>query len=274
MHVITSACSLCGFCVLQVHPYEHSFLYTYFSSSRFTTKISDMPNKNSLGLLKKGAAKQSRIKNIVWHLRWLVRTGADISLQPSGLVRPRNDIKLRPSRLVGSRTVIKLQLSANQLSLGRFFRFQEAMQKAAKRQFKKIFVYTCSCISPCIYDRTNPIVCNLILVLVLTNTLGSNLISVLDPTNLLGCNLISALYHTSPLGCRLISAPVLTNHLKCHTIFLILLGCLAVPFFNSFRLFLCSYQLMVQCMRTYINTQTILTCMMIATVTHTFKSFM
>ena len=47
-----------------------------------------MLNKNSLGLLKKGAAKQSRIKSIAWHLRWLVRTRADISLRPSGLVRP------------------------------------------------------------------------------------------------------------------------------------------------------------------------------------------
>ena len=67
-------------------------------------KISDMLNKNSLGLLKKGAAKQSRIKSIVWHLRWPVRTRADISLCPSGLVRSRTDIKLRPSELVRSRT--------------------------------------------------------------------------------------------------------------------------------------------------------------------------
>ena len=40
-----------------------------------------MLNKNSLELLKKGAAKQQRI---IWHLRWLVRTRADISLRPSG----------------------------------------------------------------------------------------------------------------------------------------------------------------------------------------------
>ena len=59
-----------------------------------------MLNKNSLGLLKKGAAKQSRIKSIAWSLRWLVRTRADISLRPSGLVRPRTDIKLRPSAFV------------------------------------------------------------------------------------------------------------------------------------------------------------------------------
>ena len=49
------------------------------------------------GAVKKGAAKQSRIKNIAWHLRWLVRTRAAISLRPSGLVRPRTDIKLQPS---------------------------------------------------------------------------------------------------------------------------------------------------------------------------------
>ena len=52
-----------------------------------------MLNKNSLGLLKKGAAKQSRIKSIAWHLRWLVRPRADISLQPSGLARPRTNIR-------------------------------------------------------------------------------------------------------------------------------------------------------------------------------------
>ena len=52
------------------------------------TKTNDMLNKNSLGLLKKGAAKQSRIKSIAWHLRWFVRRRADISLRPSGLVRP------------------------------------------------------------------------------------------------------------------------------------------------------------------------------------------
>ena len=39
------------------------------------------------GAVKKGAAKQSRIKNIMWHLRWLVRTRADIKLQPIGLLR-------------------------------------------------------------------------------------------------------------------------------------------------------------------------------------------
>ena len=70
-----------------------------------------MLNKNSLGLLKKGTANQSRIKSIVWHLRWLVRTRADISLRPSGLVRSRTDIKLQPSESVRSRTDIKLQPS-------------------------------------------------------------------------------------------------------------------------------------------------------------------
>ena len=72
-------------------------------------KISDMLNKNSLGLLKKGAAKQSRIKSTVWHLRWLVRTRADISLRPSGLVRSRTDIKLQPNAFVRTWTNFKLQ---------------------------------------------------------------------------------------------------------------------------------------------------------------------
>ena len=45
------------------------------------TKISDMLQS---GAVKKGVAKQSRIKSIAWHLRWLVRTRADISLRPSG----------------------------------------------------------------------------------------------------------------------------------------------------------------------------------------------
>ena len=77
--------------------------------------ISNMLSKNSLGLLKKGVAKQSRIKSIAWHLRWLVRTRADVSLrpnvslQPSGLVRPRTDIKLRPRAFVRTRTDFKLQ---------------------------------------------------------------------------------------------------------------------------------------------------------------------
>ena len=76
-----------------------------------------------------------------------------------------------------------------------------------------------------LYDLPNPTVCNLKSVLVLTNALGRNLISVLGLTN--------------PLGRRLISALVLTSHLKCQAILLILL-CLAAPFFNSPRLFLLS----------------------------------
>ena len=86
----------------EVHP------YVYYKLG-LITKISDMLNKNSLGLFKKGAAKQSRIKRIVWHLRWLVRTRADISLRPSGLVRSRTDIKLQPSAFVRTRTNFKLQ---------------------------------------------------------------------------------------------------------------------------------------------------------------------
>ena len=58
-------------------------------------------NKNILGLIKKSTAKQIRIKMIIWHSRWLVRTrAADISLWPSGSVRPKTDIKLRPKALV------------------------------------------------------------------------------------------------------------------------------------------------------------------------------
>ena len=71
-----------------------------------------MLSKNSLGLLKKGAAKQSRIKSIAWHLRWLVRKRADIGLRPSGLVRSITDIKLWPSELVRSSTDVNLRPSA------------------------------------------------------------------------------------------------------------------------------------------------------------------
>ena len=39
-------------------------------------------NQKQPGAVKKGTAKQSRIKNIVWYLRWLVRTRADINLRP------------------------------------------------------------------------------------------------------------------------------------------------------------------------------------------------
>ena len=77
-----------------------------------------MLSKNSPELLKKGAAKQSRIKSNAWHLRWLVRTRADISLRPSGLVRPRTDIELRPSAFVRTRTNFKLQT----VGLGRSYK--------------------------------------------------------------------------------------------------------------------------------------------------------
>ena len=61
------------------------------------------------GGVKKGAAKQSRIKSYMCYLRWLVRTRADISLQPNGSVRPKTDVKLQPSVLVRTRTDIKLR---------------------------------------------------------------------------------------------------------------------------------------------------------------------
>ena len=88
---------------------------------------------------------------------------------------------------------------------------------------------------------TNPLGRNLISVLVLTNPLGRNLISVFVLTNPLGRNLISSLSYpfTCSFGRRLISALVLTSHLKCQTTLLILL-CLAAPFFNGPRLFLFS----------------------------------
>ena len=113
-----------------------------------------MLNKNSLGLLKKGAAKQSRIKSITWHLRWLVRTRADISLRPSELVRPRTDIKLRPSAFVRTRTDFKLQtvgledhtrtdtrasLHTNlfKLSFGRFFARNLKLKKRPNDNLKR-----------------------------------------------------------------------------------------------------------------------------------------
>ena len=113
-----------------------------------------MLNKNSLGLLKKGAAKQSRIKSIAWHLRWLVRTRADISLRPSELVRPRTDIKLRPSAFVRTRSDFKLRqldwedhtrtdtrasLHTNlfKLSFGRFLSFKFRAKKQPNDNFKR-----------------------------------------------------------------------------------------------------------------------------------------
>ena len=84
----------------------------------FVSALVYMLSKNSLGLLKKGVAKQSRIEIITWHLIWLVRTRADISLRPSGLVRPRTDIKLRPSAFVRTKTDFKLQI----VGLGRSYK--------------------------------------------------------------------------------------------------------------------------------------------------------
>ena len=63
------------------------------------------------GAVKKGMAKQSKIKSIAWHLWWLVRTRADISLRLSELVRPRTDIKLWSSKLVTD-TYINLRSNA------------------------------------------------------------------------------------------------------------------------------------------------------------------
>ena len=101
------------------------------------------------GAVKKGVAKQSRIKNIVWHLKWLVRTRADISLRRSGLVRPRTDIKLWPSGLVRTRTDTKLQpiglvrsykdwykskytCKSFKLSFGRLLESQDVLQKSGQ----------------------------------------------------------------------------------------------------------------------------------------------
>ena len=179
------------------------------------------------GAIKKGAAKQSRIINIVWHLRWLVRTRGDISLQPSGLVRPRTDIKLRPSALVRTRTdaatnrigkIIQglmqeqIYMQIFKLSFGCFCIALETLKSGQMTILKDLHVYLL--LYQSLYDLTNPIGCNLISVLVLTNALGRSLISVLGLTH--------------PLIRKLISALVLTIHLKCHKILLILL-CLA-PF--------------------------------------------
>ena len=95
---------------------------------------------------------------------------------------------------------------------------------------KKLCVYLL--LYQSLYDTTNPTICNLKLVLVLTNALGHNLISILDLTNLLGHNLISVFGLTNPLGRKLISALALTSHLKYQAILLILL-CLAAPFLTA-----------------------------------------
>ena len=48
-----------------LHFYLHPYVHSYSCSGFILQKISDMLNKNSLELLKKGAAKQSRIKRII-----------------------------------------------------------------------------------------------------------------------------------------------------------------------------------------------------------------
>ena len=108
------ATPLCHNCSRKVTSITNNLWFYIYCSVylRNCTLLTDtyfMLNKNSLGPLKKDAAKQSRIKNIVWYLRWPVRTRNDISLWPSGLVRPKtNYIKLRPSALVRTRTDIRL----------------------------------------------------------------------------------------------------------------------------------------------------------------------
>ena len=72
----------------EVHPYVYSYLYYKWL---IDYKISEMLNKNSLVLLKKGVAKQSRINSLVWHLKWFIRTRADIKLRPIGLAKSYKD---------------------------------------------------------------------------------------------------------------------------------------------------------------------------------------
>ena len=112
------------------------------------------------GAVKKGAVKQS---SIAWHLRWHVRTRADISLRPSGLVRSRTDIKLRPSAFVRTRTDFKLQtveirkiiqgliqeqVNTNlfKLSFGRFLNFKFLAKKQPNDNLKR-FVCTLALVS-------------------------------------------------------------------------------------------------------------------------------
>ena len=84
-------------------------IYIYYYYDRYCIIYAKQKQPRAI---KKGTAKQSRVKSIACHLRWLVRTRADIGLWPSGLVRSRTDIKLRPSELVRSKTDIKLRPSA------------------------------------------------------------------------------------------------------------------------------------------------------------------
>ena len=48
--------------------------------------------QNQPWAVKKAKPSKVKIKRIVWHMRWMVRARADISLQPNGLVRPRANI--------------------------------------------------------------------------------------------------------------------------------------------------------------------------------------
>ena len=68
MHVMSSEFIHCETLYFYLHPYVHSY---------------PCGGLKQPGAVKKGAAKQSRIKRIISHLRWLVRTRAGISLQPS-----------------------------------------------------------------------------------------------------------------------------------------------------------------------------------------------
>ena len=67
--------------------YTHKLRFD--GSTKVPQLISDLScylvwNKNSLGAVKKGTAKQSRInKTSKWYLTWLVRTSTDIKLWPS-----------------------------------------------------------------------------------------------------------------------------------------------------------------------------------------------
>ena len=90
--------------------YVHSYLHIIFHQRLIDYKNKRYAKQKQPVAVKKDAAKQSGIKNIMCHLRWLIRTRPDISLRPSGLVRPRTtDIKLLPSALVRTRTDIKLR---------------------------------------------------------------------------------------------------------------------------------------------------------------------
>ena len=164
------------------------------------------------GAVKKSAAKQSRIKSIMWHLRWLVRTRVDISLQPSGLVRARTDINWIGKVIqVLIQKQIYMQIFFN-CHLATFYSFKKPCKKAAKRQFKKICMY--------VY-----LLCIMIL-----------------PILCIGRNLISILVLTNALGRKLISTLVLTSHLMYHTIFLILL-CLATSLLTAPGCFCLVYRL-------------------------------